>query len=158
VLGWACQPGDKTSVEVRIHADAPNGQVAAVGRADTESDLGVRNACRDSDGKHRLKLPLPRLMFTKGHERKVFAEALGVPPAPRPLTGSYRHPTTHPWVFTTESEVMEFVGRINTPGSYSAMRFGQLAGQIARDLAAHNDWDAVYSGCNIGLIQYAFSY
>jgi hypothetical protein len=28
VLGWACQPGNKTSVDVRIYADAPNGPVA----------------------------------------------------------------------------------------------------------------------------------
>jgi hypothetical protein len=158
VLGWACQPGNKASVEVRIHADAPNGPVAVAGRADVESDPGVGNACRDHEGKHRFKLPLPSAMFMKGRERKAFVEGLPVPPAPPALAGLYRHPTTHPWVFTTESELADLARRINTQGSYSAQRFAQLSGQIARDLAARNDWTEVYTGCDAGLIQYAFSY
>jgi hypothetical protein len=36
--------------------------------------------------------------------------------------------------------------------------FSQLAAQIARDLRARNDWSAVYTGCDAGLLQYAFSY
>jgi hypothetical protein len=81
-----------------------------------------------------------------------------VQPAPHALAGIYQRPTTHPWVFTTQSELDDLARRINMPGSYSAQRFGQLAGQITRDLAARNEWNAVYTGCDVGVIQYAFSY
>jgi hypothetical protein len=157
-LGWACQPGNRNSVEVRIYADAPKGQFAVAGRADVESDSGVANACHDRDGKHRFKLPLPRSMFSKGHERNVFPEAVPGPGTLPPVIGAYKHRTTAPWVFTTQSELEDLARRSNMPGSYSEARFSQLAGQIARDLAARNDWDAVYTGCDAGLLQYAFSY
>jgi hypothetical protein len=158
VLGWACQPGNKTSVEVRIYAGAPKGAFAVAGRADFESDPGVSNACRDREGKHRFKLALPSSMFAKGSQRKAFAEAMPPSGPPPSLGGAYKHPTTHPWVFTTASELEELARRINVSGSYSAARFGQLAAQIARDLAARNDWNAVFTGCDAGLLQYAFSY
>jgi hypothetical protein len=158
VLGWACQPGDKDSVEIRIYADAPKGAFILAGRADFEGDAGVGNACQDREGKHRFKLPLPGSKFTKGHERKLYAEGVPLKGAPPALAGTYRHPTAHPWVFTTPSELEDLARRTNRPGSYSATRFDQLAGQIARDLVARNDWDAVYTGCDAGLLQYAFSY
>ena len=47
--------------------------------------------------------------------------------------------------------------KINRSESYSMQRFGELAKQIARDLAARDDWDAAYGGCNFGAYQYAFS-
>jgi hypothetical protein len=158
VLGWACQPGNRNSVEVRIYADAPKGQFAVAGRADVDSDTGVANACHDREGKHRFKLPLPSSMFVKGRERKAFAEAMPAPSALPSVVGAYKHPTTAPWVFTTQSELADLARRSNMPGSYSAARFSQLAGQIARDLAARNDWNAVYTGCDAGMLQYAFSY
>lgn len=76
---------------------------------------------------------------------------------PRP-SGGYRALAEHPRVFTTTAELKEIAARINRPASYSAQRFGQLAGQIARDLAAPNDWDAAYSGCVVTVYLYAFSY
>jgi hypothetical protein len=150
VLGWACQPGNKDSVEIRIYADAPKGAFVLAGRADFESDSGVSNACRDREGKHRFKLPLPNSMFVKGHERKLYADVIPPKGAPPAVAGTYRHPAMHPWVFTTPSELEDLARRSNIPGSYSAARLGQLAGQIARDLAARNDWNAVYTGCDAG--------
>jgi hypothetical protein len=61
-------------------------------------------------------------------------------------------------VFTTSAELRELAGRINRAGSYSMRRFGQLAAQIKRDLAAPVDWSATYSGCDMGIYLYAFSY
>jgi hypothetical protein len=150
VLGWACQPGNKDSAEIRIYADAPKGAFVLAGRADFESDSGVSNACRDREGKHRFKLPLPNSMFVKGHERKLYADVIPPKGAPPAVAGTYRHPAMHPWVFTTPSELEDLARRSNIPGSYSATRLGQLAGQIARDLAARNDWNAVYTGCDAG--------
>ena len=57
VLGWACQPGNKSSVDVRIYADAPKGAFAVAGRADDESDPGVTNACRDREDQQREQCP-----------------------------------------------------------------------------------------------------
>jgi hypothetical protein len=158
VLGWACQPGSRDSLDIKISADAPNGRFLLAGRADFESDAGVANACRDREGKHRFKLPLPSSMFVKGRERKVYAEAVPPKGAPPALSGTYRRALTHPLVFTTPEELAEFAKRSSTPDSYSATRFSQLAEQIARDLRARNDWSAVYTGCDAGLLQYAFSY
>jgi hypothetical protein len=158
VLGWACQPGSRDSLDIKISADAPNGRFLLAGRADFESDAGVVNVCRDREGKHRFKLPLPSSMFVKGRERKVYAEAVPPKGAPPALPGSYRHALTHPLVFTTPTELGELAKRSSTPESYSATRFSQLAEQIARDLRARNDWSAVYTGCDAGLLQYAFSY
>ena len=156
--GSGVPTGNKNSVEVRISGDAPKGPFAAAGRADSESDPGVSNLCRDRDGKHRFKLPLLSSMFVKGRERKVFAAAMPMRAAPRSLAGTDQRPATHPWVFTTASELEELAGGINMPGSCSAKRFSQLAGQITRDLAGRTEWAAVSTGCNAAVIQYAFSY
>jgi hypothetical protein len=79
-------------------------------------------------------------------------------PALPALSGAYRSAAEHPRVFTTAAELRDLASRINQAGSYSMQRFGQLAGQIARDLAAHIDWDAAYSGCNEKTYLFAFSY
>jgi hypothetical protein len=73
------------------------------------------------------------------------------------LAGSYHPLVEHPGVFTTLAELKEMASKINRSESYSMQRFGELAKQIARDLAARNDWDATYGGCNFGAYQYAFS-
>jgi hypothetical protein len=164
VMGWACQQGNKDSIDIRIYADrAPNdspaGTLVLVGRADFESDSGVNNACQDHEGsKHRFKLPLPVPMFAKDRGRKLYAEGIPVRGIIPPVPGAYKHPSTHPWVFTTRSELEELAQRINVPGSYSANRFSQLTGQIARDLAAPNDWSVAYSGCKVSVYLHAFSY
>jgi hypothetical protein len=164
VSGWACQQGSKESIEVRIYVDqsadgAPKGTLVAAGRADGDSEVSINQACQDNEGgKHRIKLELPRPMFAKGRDIKVFAEGIAAKGAIPSLAGSYTSSSTHPWVFTTASELQELVTRANVSGSYSATRFRQLDGQIARDLAAPNKWDAAYSGCDATTYQYAFSY
>jgi hypothetical protein len=74
------------------------------------------------------------------------------------MTGAYQSLAEHPRVFTTRVELAELASRIRESGRYSKERFGQLAAQIDRDLAAPNDWDAAYSGCAIKTYLYAFSY
>jgi len=163
VLGWACQQGNKDSIDIRIYADraphdSPPGTLVLVGRADYESDPGVTNACQDHEGKHRFRLPLPAPMFAKDRGRKLYAEGIPVRGAIPPVPGAYKHPSTHPWVFTTRSELEEMARRMNVPNSYSANRFSQLAGQIAHDLSAPNDWSVAYSGCKVSAYLFAFSY
>jgi hypothetical protein len=79
-------------------------------------------------------------------------------PALPSLSGEYRSSDEHPRVFFTPDELEDLAARVNVPDSYSMQRFGQLAGQIARDLAARNDWSVTYSGCKPWIYQYAFSY
>lgn len=38
VQGWACQQGNRASVDVKIYADAPKGTLVVAGRADADSD------------------------------------------------------------------------------------------------------------------------
>jgi hypothetical protein len=74
------------------------------------------------------------------------------------MSGGYASLAAHPRVFTTQSELQSLARRITGANSYSAHRFALLAEQITRDLAAHTDWNATYSGCDAGIYQYAFSY
>ena len=105
VVGWACQQGNKDSIDVRIYADhaphnSPAGTLVLAGRADDESDPGVGNACQDHEGKHRFKLALPVPMFAKDRGRKLYAEGTPVWGPIPPVSGAYKYPSTHPWVFT----------------------------------------------------------
>jgi hypothetical protein len=164
VVGWACQQGSQDSIDIRIYADraphdSPPGTLVLVGKADFESELPVNNACQDHEGgKHRFKLALPVPMFVKDRGRKLYAEGLPVPGIIPTVPGAYKHPSTHPWVFTTHGELEEMAQRMNVSNSYSANRFSQLAGQIARDISAPNDWSVAYSGCKISVYLHAFSY
>jgi hypothetical protein len=97
-------------------------------------------------------------MFAKDHGRKLYAEGIPVRGTILPVPGAYKHPSTHPWVFTTRGDLEELAQRTNVPNSYSANRFSQLASQIARDLSAPNDWSVAYSGCIVSAYLYAFSY
>jgi hypothetical protein len=164
VVGWACQQGSKDSIDIRIYADraphdSPPGTLVLVGKADFESELSVNNACQDHEGgKHRFKLALPVPMFVKNRGRKLYAEGLPVRGIIPTVPGAYKHPSTRPWVFTTHGELEEMAQRMNVSNSYSANRFSQLAGQIARDISAPNDWSVAYSGCKVSVYLDAFSY
>nr|WP_294502813.1 hypothetical protein [uncultured Rhodopila sp.] len=85
-------------------------------------------------------------------------EAQTAAPSLGRLAGSYHSLAEHPRVFTTQSELRELADRIAVRNSYSSLRFGQLAGRIALDLAAGKAWDKAYSGCNIETYLYAFSH
>jgi hypothetical protein len=74
------------------------------------------------------------------------------------LAGRYVRLAEHPGVFTSRSELDDLAKRIHASASYSAKRFDLLATQVKRDLAARNQWGAAYSGCNLDVYTYAFSY
>ena len=152
-------------------------------KANFYSEPAVNQACQDRQGgQHRFLVALP---FEYGFDSRLFVHGirvvngvaneaiagsgmalrrLDVPQLPfraatvPSIAGSYRPLAQHPRVFTTAAEMKDLVTRINRAGSYSAKRFVQLSSQIARDLAAQNDWDATYSGCFVGPYLYAFSY
>jgi hypothetical protein len=185
IAGWACQQGRSESIQLHVFAgtDPVKRVFLTAHKANFYSEAAVNQSCQDlRGGKHRFLVALP---FGYGFESKLFVHGIRVvngvaneaiagsgmalhrldmPQVPFPaatvpaIAGSYRPLTERPRVFTTAAETRDLVARINRPTSYSARRFGQLASQIARDLAAHNDWDATYSGCFIGPYLYAFSY
>jgi len=74
------------------------------------------------------------------------------------LPGAYASSKEHPRVFTTPAGLKNLVSRINTVGSFSAQNFVRLMNQVKSHLAAHVDWDAAYSGCDIDTYLRAFSY
>jgi hypothetical protein len=185
IAGWACQQGRSESIQLHIFAgaDAAKKVFLTAHKANFYNEAAVAKVCQDRQGgKHRFLVALP---FGRGFDSRFFVHCirvvggvaneaiagsgialrrLDVPQLPfraatvPAMAGSYRPLAEHPRVFTTAAEIKDLVTRINWPGSYSARRYGQLASQIARDLAVRRDWDATYSGCFIGPYLYAFSY
>src|SRR5258707_4755775 len=185
IAGWACQQGRSESIQLHIFAgaDPAKKMFLTAHRANFYSEAAVNQACQDQPGGRPVFLVALRL--GSGFERNFLVQGIRVvegfaneaiagpemalrrldmPQLPFPaatvpaIAGSYRPLAEHPRVFTTVAEIKDLVARINRPASYSGRRFGQLASQIARDLAAPSDWDATYSGCFIGPYLYAFSY
>jgi hypothetical protein len=186
ISGWACQQGQKGSILVHVFAADSLGSASkrtflGGGKANLESEAAIGQACQDGGaGKHRFFAFLPT---GHGGEPTFFVHGIrivdgvandaisgsgtalkhlagvSVPyPALPTLAGAYHGLAEHPRVFATAAELKEMVERINRPGSYSMQRFALLANRIARDLAARNDWDATYAGCNFGGYLYALSY
>jgi hypothetical protein len=157
-----------------------------VGIANLDSESAVGQACQDHEGRHRFVIELPAKLVANGHKSKVYVRGIrvvdGVANAAiagsgvlladlptvamqfptlaafRPLSGRYRPMAQHPRVFGTDAELQELTARINRPGSYSMQRFSQLAAKVQRDVATPAEWSATYSGCDIGIYLYAFSY
>jgi hypothetical protein len=186
ISGWACQQGQKGSILVHVFAADSLGSASkrtflGFGKANLESEAAIGQACQDGGaGKHRFFVSLPS---GHGGEPTFFVHGIRIvdgvtndaisgsgtalkhlagvslPDVALPgPAGNYHSLAEHPRVFATAAELKEMAARINRPGSYSMQRFGLLAKQIARDLAARNDWDATYAGCNYGGYLYAFSY
>jgi hypothetical protein len=180
ISGWACQQRQTKSIAVHVF-DATKSKFILIQWANLYSELAVARACQDNGGgKHRFVIMLP---YGYGPDSKLNVNGIrlvdGVtndavagsgkplarlpgpvvpyPPLP-PIAGSYRHLAEHPGVFMTAVELKDLAARINRPGSYSLKRFGQLAGQVKRDLASGIDWDVTYAGCEGEIYQYVFSY
>jgi hypothetical protein len=158
--------------------------LVVAGQANRASEPAIDESCRDHDGgHHRFLILLPPQFVADSENARLYVHGIRVmdsvpndaiarsgtrladlpgftPPHPAfpALSGVYRGLVEHPRVFTTQAELSELASRINRSGSYSSRRFGQLTGQIARDLAATNDWDATYTGCDLTPYTYAFSY
>jgi hypothetical protein len=188
ISGWACQRGQKASIQIHIYAGSSAGDPSktvfvAANKANLDSEPAVNRICQDDQGgRHRFLAALP---FGYGTESTLFVHGIRVAngvandaidgsgkplrrldtpemPFPTPtvpaISGSYRSVAEHPRVFTTSVDLADLVSRINRPTSYSSKRFAQLSRQVVHDLAATNDWDATYTGCFVGPYLYAFSY
>jgi len=186
IWGWACQVGNKDSIEVRVYADhsavdTPKGKFVLAGKANLDNEPAVDRLCGDEKGKHRFGLDIPNNALETYRGRKLHANGVvnGVegtalagsgakmfpdPPVFRDMPetfpgppGTYVSSPQHPRVFTTPGDLHDLVMRINTPGSFSAQSFLRLTNRVKRDLAANTDWDATYSGCDEVIYLYGFS-
>jgi hypothetical protein len=186
IWGWACQVGNKDSIEVRIYADHsatdnPKGKLVFAGKANLDNESAVDRLCGDQKGKHRFWLDIPNQALATYRGRELYANgfvagAEGValagsgekrfpdPPVFRvlpksfpALSGKYVSSAQHPRVFVTQADLNDMAVRINSPGTFSAQRFAALLKRIKGDLSANVDWDAVYSGCDLYIYLHAFS-
>jgi hypothetical protein len=186
IWGWACQVGNKESIDVRVYTDhsavdTPKGKFVFAGKANLDNEPAVDRLCGDQKGKHRFGLDIPNHALATYRGRQLYANGVvggvegaalagsgaklfpdppvfrDVPEAFPALAGTYVSATQHPRVFTTPADLHDLVTRINTPGSFSAQSFVRLANRVKRDLAANADWDATYSGCDEVIYLYGFS-
>jgi hypothetical protein len=161
------------------------GIFALAGKADLDEEPAVDAACKDTQGrKHRFDIPLPGAILGKLHGAPLFVHGIRVVgsvenaaiggsgtvkfpdaqpvrsvPASYPrLAGRYVTLDAHPHVFDTREELQDIARRANSPASFTSSRFSALADRVRRDIAAHVDWQATYSGCDLEIYLRGFSY
>lgn len=84
-----------------------------------------------------------------------FAPALADSAARVP--GAYVSSSQHPRVFVSQSDLSDFVTRINRQDSFSSQKFARLSSLVKADVSNNVMWDAAYSGCDIDIYLYTFS-
>jgi hypothetical protein len=165
--------------------ESAKGILAIAGKADLDEEPAVGAACKDSVGrKHRFDVPLPGAVLVNLHGMRLFVHgirAVGTventaiagsgtarfpdapptrkPPASyAPVPGRYVSMKGHPRVFLTRADLQDIARRANTPGTFTAERFGALATRVRQHLAAKIDWEATYAGCDMEIYLRGFAY
>jgi hypothetical protein len=84
VSGWACQEGNRGSIEVHLYAnhsagDKPPGTFVTVGKADLDNEPAVDRECHDANGgKHRFKIALPNQLMRTFQKKKLYAHGIAI--------------------------------------------------------------------------------
>jgi hypothetical protein len=84
VHGWACQEGQRGSVDVHLYAnhaagDKPAGTFVTAGTANLDNEPAVDRECHDSDGgKHRFNVALPNQLLRTFQGKKLFVHGIAV--------------------------------------------------------------------------------
>jgi uncharacterized protein YggT (Ycf19 family) len=84
VLGWACQRGNRASIDVHIYAGGtaggkPPGTFLAAGKADLDNEPAVHDECQAANGgKHRFKIELPNQLLRTFQRKSLFAHGSAV--------------------------------------------------------------------------------
>jgi hypothetical protein len=84
VFGWACQQGNRGSIDVHIYAnhaagDTPPGTFVMVGKADLNNEPAVDQECHDANGgKHRFRIALPNQLLRTFHDKKLFVHGIAI--------------------------------------------------------------------------------
>jgi hypothetical protein len=84
VFGWACQQGNRSSIDVHIYAGhaaggTPAGTFVTGGKADLANEPAVDRECRDANsGKHRFRIALPNQLLRSFQRKSLFAHGIAV--------------------------------------------------------------------------------
>jgi hypothetical protein len=84
VFGWACQQGNRSSIDVHLYANhaagaTPAGTYVLAGKADLDNEPAVDRECRDSNGgKHRFRIGLPNQLLRTFRTKSLYAHGIAV--------------------------------------------------------------------------------
>jgi hypothetical protein len=82
VSGWACQEGQRGSIDVHIyanHAAGDKGTFVTAGKADISNEPAVDHECHDANGgKHRFHITLPNQLMRTFQKKKLFAHGIAI--------------------------------------------------------------------------------
>jgi hypothetical protein len=84
VHGWACQEGNRGSIDVHIYAghaagDKPPGAFVTAGTANLPNEPAVDRECHDANGgKHRFRVALPNQLLRSFQQKKLFAHGIAI--------------------------------------------------------------------------------
>jgi hypothetical protein len=84
VFGWACQQGNRSSIEVHIYAGhpaggTPPGTFVLGGKADVANEPAVDHECQDANGgKHRFKIALPNQLLRTFQKKNLYAHGIAI--------------------------------------------------------------------------------
>lgn len=84
VHGWACQEGQRGSIDVHVYAGNvagghPPGVFVLAGTANLANEPAVDHECHDANGgKHRFRLALPNQLLRSFQEKTLFAHGIGI--------------------------------------------------------------------------------
>jgi hypothetical protein len=74
------------------------------------------------------------------------------------IIGNYAPSSEHPRIFQTSEQLDDLVRRIGRPGSFSSLRFKELANEVKSEIDSNTSWTSTYSGCDLDTYLHAFSY
>ena len=83
-FGWACQEGNRGSIEVHLYAnhaagDTPPGTFVTAGTANLDNEAAVGRECHDANGgKHRFKIPLGNQLLRTFLGKKLYAHGIAI--------------------------------------------------------------------------------
>lgn len=82
VFGWACQQGNRSSIDVHLYADhaaggRPAGTFVLAGKADLGNEPAVDKECQDANGgKHRFKIALPNQLLRTFQKKSLYVHGI----------------------------------------------------------------------------------
>jgi hypothetical protein len=84
VFGWACQEGNRGSIDVHLYAnhaagDTPPGTFVTAGTANLGNEPAVDREGHDANGgKHRFKIALPNQLLRTFQQKKLYAHGIAI--------------------------------------------------------------------------------
>jgi hypothetical protein len=84
VSGWACQQGNRGSIDVHVYAnhasgDTPAGKFVTAGTADLPNEPAVDRECHDANGgKHRFHVGLPNQLLRTFQNKRLYVHGIAL--------------------------------------------------------------------------------